>query len=262
MTVETALRTEERIAELVNDLDSIITLPQVAARILMTVNDPKSTPADLHRIVAHDPALVAGILKQVNSSYYALARKVDSVERAIILLGYGAVRNLAAERTVGQLFQNVDLCDHFRARTCGYTASRWRPRRSEMAKQYCKPLAEAAFLAGIIHNVGLLVELQVCPDQLRKVCEGAAAGRGAVQHAGNGVDRMHALRAGRSVGKAMGLPGLLPCRRRLSSLSFAGRCGAPTTGGPDLRGRHTVLRRCNRIRPDGQGPTDRCGDRQ
>ncbi len=176
MTVETALRTEERIAELVNDLDSIITLPQVAARILMTVNDPKSTPADLHRIVAHDPALVAGILKQVNSSYYALARKVDSVERAIILLGYGAVRNLALSATVGQLFQNVDLCDHFGARDVWIHCIAVATAAREMAKQYCKPLAEAAFLAGIIHDVGLLVELQVCPDQLRKVCEGAAAG--------------------------------------------------------------------------------------
>lgn len=176
MTVETALRTDERIAELVDDLDSIIMLPQVASRILMTVNDPKSKPADLHRIVAHDPALVAGILKQVNSAYYARATTIDSVERAIILLGFDAVKNLAVSATVKQLFKNVQLCDQFGARDVWVHCVAVAAAAREMAKQYCKPLAEMAFLAGIVHDIGLLVELQVCPDKLRKVCELAVAG--------------------------------------------------------------------------------------
>jgi len=176
MTIDAALGTNERIAELVDDLDSIITLPQVAARILMTVNDPKSTPADLHHIIANDPALVAGILKQVNSSCYYRATKVDSVERAIVLLGYAAVRNLALSATIGKLFQNVDLCDNFGARDVWMHCIAVATAAREMAKQCCKPLAEPAFLAGIVHDVGLLVELQVCPDLLRNVCQRAAAG--------------------------------------------------------------------------------------
>jgi HD-like signal output (HDOD) protein len=45
-----------------------------------------------------------------------------------------------------------------------------------MAKQFRKPLAEPAFLAGIVHDIGLLVELQVCPDRLMEVCRRATAG--------------------------------------------------------------------------------------
>jgi HD-like signal output (HDOD) protein len=176
MTVETALGTNQRIAELVGDLDRIITLPQVAARILMTVNDPRSTPADLHRIIANDPALVAGILKQVNSSYYSRGAKIDSVERAIILLGYGAVRNLAMSATIGKLFPHVDLCDNFGARDVWMHCIAVATAAREMARHYCLPLAEPAFLAGIVHDVGLLVELQVCPDRLGNVCRRAAAG--------------------------------------------------------------------------------------
>jgi len=176
MNVETACRTNERIAELVDNLDDIITLPQVAARILMTINDPKSTPGDLHRIISHDPALVAGILKQVNSSYYTRSTKVDSVERAIVLLGYGAVRNLALSATVGKLFPPVDFCTHFGARDVWMHCIAVATVAREMARQYRKSIAESAFLAGIVHDVGLLVELQVCPDLLRKVCEKATAG--------------------------------------------------------------------------------------
>lgn len=176
MNVETILRTKERIAELVDDLDSIVTLPQVASRILATVNDPNSTPADLHRIVSHDPALVAGILKQVNSAYYSLPTKIDSVERAIVLLGYNSVRSLALSATVGQLFTHVDLCDHFGARDVWMHCVAVAAAAREMAKQFRKPLAESAFLAGIVHDVGLLVELQVCPDKLREVCDRATEG--------------------------------------------------------------------------------------
>jgi HD-like signal output (HDOD) protein len=176
MTVETALRTDERIAELVDDLDSIIMLPQVASRLLMTVNDPKSSPADLHRIIAHDPALVAAVLKQVNSAYYSRTTKVDSVERAIVLLGYEAVKTLALSATVKQLFKNVDLCDEFGGRDVWIHCVAVAAAAREMAKQFCKPLAEQAFLAGIVHDIGLLVELQVCPEKLRKVCQLATAG--------------------------------------------------------------------------------------
>src|ERR1700683_4868521 len=176
MTVATALRTEERIAELVDNLDSIITLPQVATRILMTVNDPKSTPADLHRMIAHDAAMVAGILKLANSSYNALANKSDSVERAMVLLGYGAVRNLALSASVGQLLKHVDLCDHIGARDVWTHCIAVATAARVMAEQFRKPLAESAYLAGIVHDVGLLVELQVCPDKLREVCDRTAAG--------------------------------------------------------------------------------------
>jgi putative nucleotidyltransferase with HDIG domain len=177
MAIDTILNVKERISRLVDDLDSIITLPEVAARIIETVNNPKSTPADLHRIISHDPALVSQILHRVNSSYYARNTKIDSVERAIIMLGFHAVENLAISATVGQMFKPVKLGDDFTARDLWTHCVAVAAAAREMARQYCKPLAEPAFLAGLIHDVGLLVELQVCPDELREVCRRAATGK-------------------------------------------------------------------------------------
>ena len=58
------------IAEAIKKVTTIATLPEVTARIVATVEDPRSTASQLHKIVSHDPALVTRILKVVNSAFY------------------------------------------------------------------------------------------------------------------------------------------------------------------------------------------------
>jgi HD-like signal output (HDOD) protein len=165
--------------ETVKKISSIATLPEVTARIVATVEDPKSSPKDLHRIVSHDPALVTRILKVVNSAFYGLPGQIASIERAIVLLGLNAIKNIAVAASLGQLFRGVKLCDDFTARdlwthciAVGVTAR-------DLAKQMKVPLGDEAFLAGMIHDVGLLVSLQVAPEKLRDACDQAkAAGSG------------------------------------------------------------------------------------
>jgi HD-like signal output (HDOD) protein len=173
MSIEIALQTNERIAEFIDKLDCIATLPEVTARITAIVNDPKSSAGDLHRIISHDPALVTRILKLANSSLYARRNRIDSVERAIVMLGFDAVHNLAVTATIGQIFGHVDLCNDYSARDLWTHCVAVAAASRAIAGRFCKPLAEPAFLAGLIHDVGLLVELQLCPDDLRRLCAAA-----------------------------------------------------------------------------------------
>jgi HD-like signal output (HDOD) protein len=181
--------------QLVNDavrrITTIATLPEVTATIIQTVEDPRSTASALHKIVSHDPALVTRILKVVNSSFYGLPGQIGSVERAIVLLGLNAVKNIAVAASLGQLFRGAKLCEGFAAKdlwehcvAVGVTAR-------ELAKAMKAPLADEAFLAGMIHDVGLLVSLQLFPEQLRQACETARAGQQSfcdVERAVMGVD--------------------------------------------------------------------------
>jgi putative nucleotidyltransferase with HDIG domain len=176
MSIETALQTNERVAELISNLDAVITLPEVAARIVQTINNPKSTAGDLHRIISHDPALVSRILQRVNSSFSGRTNKIDSVERAIVLMGFDAVNTLALSATIGQIFKPTNISDDFTARDLWTHCIAVAAAAREMAKRVNKPLAEEAFLAGLLHDIGLLVEMQVCPDKLAKVCEIAKHG--------------------------------------------------------------------------------------
>src|SRR5688572_31372827 len=65
----------------VKKITTIATLPEVTSKIIATVEDPKSTATQLHKIVSHDPALVTRILKVVNSSFYGLPGQIGSVEQ-------------------------------------------------------------------------------------------------------------------------------------------------------------------------------------
>jgi putative nucleotidyltransferase with HDIG domain len=169
------LNTQERIEQLVGNLDTIATLPEVVARITATVNDPNSTAADLHRIISHDPALVTRLLKLVNSAFYARSTEIDSVERAVVLLGFETVHHLAIAATMGRLFKGVKICEGFTARDLWNHCIAVAVVAREMARQIRQETADEVFLAGLVHDVGILVSLQVCRGRLRQVCEKAKA---------------------------------------------------------------------------------------
>jgi HD-like signal output (HDOD) protein len=150
---------------------TIATLPEVTAKIIKTVEDKSSTATQLHQIISHDPALVTRILKVVNSAFYGLPGQIGSVERAIVLLGLNAIKNIAVAASLGQLFRGVELCQGFAAKdlwthciAVGVTAR-------EIARQMRIPLGDEAFLAGMIHDIGILVLLQTNPEKLREVCD-------------------------------------------------------------------------------------------
>ena len=173
MSTTTLPDPQASVQQVIKKVSSLATLPEVTSRIVSTVEDPKSSPAQLHKIVSHDPALVTRILKVVNSAFYGLPGQIASVERAIVLLGLNAIKNIAVAASLGQLFRGVKLCEGFTAKdlwthciAVGVTAR-------EIARLMKLPLADEAFLAGMIHDIGLLVSLQTAPEKLVHVCERA-----------------------------------------------------------------------------------------
>src|SRR5690606_15580992 len=164
------------VQEAVSKVTAIATLPEVTARIVETVQDPRSSAAQLHRIVAHDPALVTRILKVVNSAFYGLPGQIASIDRAIVLLGLNAIKNIAVAASLGQLFRGVKLCNGFTAKDLWSHCIGVAVCSRELAREMKLPIADEAFLAGMIHDIGLLVALQVWPDKLQLACEKALGG--------------------------------------------------------------------------------------
>jgi putative nucleotidyltransferase with HDIG domain len=164
---------QDVVAEAIRNISAIATLPEITARIVATVEDPSSTASRLHQIVSHDPALVSRILKVVNSSFYGRPGQIGSVERAIVMLGLNAVKNLAVAASLGQLFRGRQLCDGFTPRDLWTHCIAVAVVSRELAKQMKLPTAEEAFLAGMIHDLGLIVSLQSHPEKLGEVCDAA-----------------------------------------------------------------------------------------
>ena len=167
---------QERLAELLGSLHTIATLPEITLRITECVNDPASTVTDLHRVLANDPALVSRLLKLVNSAFYARTTEIDSIQRAIVLLGFDAVHHLALAATMGQLFRGARICEGYTGKDLWTHCIAVAAVARELARHTHYAAPEEVFLAGLLHDIGLLVLLQVCRGQLRQVCEHARDG--------------------------------------------------------------------------------------
>jgi HD-like signal output (HDOD) protein len=167
----TTVDPQAMIASAIKKVTSIATLPETTTRIIQTVEDPRSSAAKLHKIIAHDPALIARILKVVNSSFYGLPGQIGSIERAIVLLGLNAVKNIAVAASLGEMFRGLRICDEFTARDLWTHCASVAVMARRLARDMQLQIADEAFLAGMIHDLGILVAIQSWPKELRKACE-------------------------------------------------------------------------------------------
>ncbi len=162
---QTTLDGQQIVSKALAKIGDIATLPEVTLRIIKIVEDPKSTARDLHAIIKYDPPLSAKILKVVNSAFYGLPGQIASVDRAIVLLGLRAVKNIAIATSVTRLFKGVRPVTGFDPKALWQhsmavgVASRLIYQRVE------KHLSEEAFLAGLIHDLGIIVAFQAFADR-------------------------------------------------------------------------------------------------
>lgn len=75
-------------------LETLPVPPHVVAKVVKIAANPDSSVMEIATIIKIDPVLSTQVLKSVNSEYYALRKKVSSIERAVSFMGMRAVRNL------------------------------------------------------------------------------------------------------------------------------------------------------------------------
>jgi HD-like signal output (HDOD) protein len=170
MATTAVLDSQTIIRDAIQGVSALATLPEVTSRIITTVEDPKSSAGQLHKIISHDPSLSARILKVVNSAFYGVSGQVGSVDRAIVLLGMTAVKNIAVAASLGQLFRGAKLGAGVSARDLWNHCIAVGVVARELAKNITGINNDEIFLAGLIHDVGILVALQTWPEKLQVVC--------------------------------------------------------------------------------------------
>ncbi|MDX2130841.1 MAG: HDOD domain-containing protein [Planctomycetota bacterium] len=168
MTVATQDRVQV-VANAIREISHIATLPEITVKVVELVENPKSTAQDLHKVISADPALCSRILKVVNSSFYGLPGQIASINRAIVMLGLNAVKNIAIAASLAKLFRGGDLSPTFSARDlwthCNVTAAG----AKIVANSLKLGLSDEAFLAGLIHDIGIMVEMQADRAKLIEV---------------------------------------------------------------------------------------------
>jgi HD-like signal output (HDOD) protein len=155
---------------LVRDIQTLVSLPDALIRLNALIDDPNTRIADLAEVILCDPGLSARLLRLINSAYYGLPNRVDSIPRAINLIGQRTLRDLVFASSAVNLFDGLPPeqinMDRFwlHSIACGATA-RLLARRKRLMN------ADRLFIAGLLHSIGKLVFYSQCSDQYRNVLD-------------------------------------------------------------------------------------------
>lgn len=143
----------------------LATLPEVALEVMRLAEDPQSTGDDLDRVLSRDPALSARVLRIVNSAFYGVRREVSSIGTAIVVLGFAAVKNIAIAASLARMFRGGVLPGGFEPRSLWTHAVGVATASRLVVGSVGGIDASDAFLAGLMHDIGMIVEMQACRDQ-------------------------------------------------------------------------------------------------
>ena len=193
---------------LVHQLGEISTLPHVAIRILQIANDESSGAADLKAAMEGDTALSARVLRYVNSSACAVQQKVANLQQAIAYLGMKQIRNLAVTSSVSDLFKEDNMIGPYRR------GELWRHLVSVgicsrmIAKRLGFANPEDLFLAGLLHDIGIILEDQLAHDGFYKVVTSLREGKPLAASEREILGFDHTV-LGAKVGESWGFPDLV-----------------------------------------------------
>lgn len=150
---------KETLSDIVRQDLELASHHEIFRRVLQAANDPQSSAAYVAAVVSKDVALSAKLLKVVNTPYYGFPQKVDTLSRAIVLLGHNKIVNLALGISVVSMFKGLksDLLDmgafwrHCVA--CGVVGM-------TLAMHCGERDEERFFVAGLLHDLGRLIMLK------------------------------------------------------------------------------------------------------
>jgi HD-like signal output (HDOD) protein len=142
--------------------------PNVYVKLKQTLEDPRSSFKEFAAIIGHDPSLSARLLKVVNSAFYGLENKVETITHALGIIGTEQLTQLVLATSVTKQFsgipENLVSMDLFwrHSIACGVTAkiiADWVGERN----------LESYYLAGMLHDIGSLVIYKKFPVEAEKV---------------------------------------------------------------------------------------------
>ena len=165
----------KKIEIMTNYVADLMAFPFTVAKVLQLAESEKSAASDLAKVIQTDPVISAQLLKISNSVLFAsLNRRIGSVKDAIIRVGFRETKRLVMSMTVMKLisssnknlgFDRTDFWYH--SLVCGILSER-------LARQMGTVNAEEAFLAGILHDFGILLLDEFFPTIFSKVLEETA----------------------------------------------------------------------------------------
>ncbi|MBK8162772.1 MAG: HDOD domain-containing protein [Gammaproteobacteria bacterium] len=147
---------------------TVSSLPSVFLRLQNVVNDARSSNRDIANVISDDPGLAVRLLRVANSAFYGFPSKIDTVTRAVTVIGGKQLRDIALATSVIDLFKGVPqelvtMESFWRHSLACAVAARI------LATYRRASNVEHFFVAGLLHDIGRLIMYTEIPDQCRQL---------------------------------------------------------------------------------------------
>lgn len=153
--------------DLVRGTIRLAALPDLFIRITRMVDDPRSSGGMIARVIGEDPALTARLLRIANSPLYGFPARIDTISRAITVIGTRGLRDLVLAYAVMDVMARfrggpIDMEDYWRrSLLCALTAR-------QLGIRSRVPEAESLFVAGLLYDIGQLIIAHKLPEMARE----------------------------------------------------------------------------------------------
>lgn len=155
--------------EQLEQIESLPTLPVIAQKIQQLITSDRSNMAQIASFISKDQAISSRVIRLVNSAFYGLRNRVASIQQAIVLLGLNTITNIVmgisvvnafSENSTGSLFDREMFWFHAFGTAMG---------AKMIARKLGRDEPEDYFLAGLLHDIGILVLDQFFHDEFVEV---------------------------------------------------------------------------------------------
>lgn len=153
--------------DLVKGAVRLAALPEVFLKVSRLVEEPRASGIMIARVIGEDPALTARLLRIANSPLYGFTARIDTISRAIAVIGIRGLRDLvlayAAIDVLTRFKDGLIDMQSFRHRSllCALTA-----RLLAVSCRVIEP--ESLFASGLLHDIGQLIIAHKLPEMARE----------------------------------------------------------------------------------------------
>ncbi len=136
---------------------TIFSHPGIAAEIISVMTDKTSEIPRLLKLISSDPILTLMVLKNANTDIYNHSGKIDSLERAVVVLGFDLVKEITRYNTVKTFFRGIYQVDGFNVDSLWRHSFFCALALKILADQYDSQHKEVLYFSGLLHDIGKII---------------------------------------------------------------------------------------------------------